>query len=51
MDVPRQEYRDFLELINLDGGTLRDAIWGHLFPDNVNTRDPVVYEYKVRIPS
>ena len=51
MDAPRQEYQDFLELVNLGDGTLRDAIWGHLFPDDVNTRDPVVYEYKVRISS
>ena len=47
MAVPRQEFLDFQQLVNPTGGTLRDAIWDHFFPENVNTRDPVVYEYKV----
>ena len=50
MAVPRQEYLDFVALVNPEGGTLRDAIWGHLFPENINTRDPVLYEFKVASP-
>ena len=49
MAVPRQEYLDFVALVNPNGETLRDAIWGHLFPENINTRDPTLYEFKVTV--
>lgn len=45
----RQEYRDFVNLVNPGDGTIRDALWDHFFPDGVNTRDPIVYEFKVRL--
>ena len=47
MANPRQEYLEFLALVNPAGTDLRTALWGHFFPDNVNTRNPITFEYKV----
>ena len=47
MARPRQEYLDFLNLVNPDGLDLRAAFWSRFFPDNVETRNPVTYEFKV----
>ena len=47
MARPRQEYLDFTSLINPDGLDIRTALWSHFFPDNVNTRSPVTFEFKV----
>ena len=47
MAQPRQDYLDFVALLNPNGVELRTALWSHFFPDGVNTRNPIVFEYKV----
>ena len=47
MAQPRQDYLDFLALVNPNNVDLRTALWSHFFPDNTNTRNPVIFEYKV----
>ena len=47
MAQPRQEYLDFVALINPSNVDMRTALWSHFFPENINTRNPVIFEYKV----
>ena len=49
MAQPRQEYLDFLALVNPRNLDLRTALWSHFFPDNVDTRNPIIFEFKVRL--
>ena len=43
----RPEYEEFVALVNPENLEIRVALWGHFFPDGVNTRCPVAYEFKV----
>ena len=47
----RPEYDDFVALVNPDNLAIRAALFGHFFPDGVNTRCPVTFEFKVSILS
>ena len=47
MAQARPEYQEFLELVNPENVEIRAALWGHFFPENTDTRNPVTFEFKV----
>ena len=47
MAAVRPEYEEFVALVNPENQPIRVALWGHFFPDGVNTRCPIAYEFKV----
>ena len=43
----RPEYDEFVALVNPENLAIRAALFGHFFPEGINTRCPVTFEFKV----